>query len=351
MSRRLADLRAYVPGEQPRDTKYIKLNTNESPFPPSPLVLERVGRGAAGELNLYPDPAGQALREKLAAHYGMAAENVILGNGSDEILAFSFIAFCDAGRGIAYPEISYGFYPVYTQLFGLESQEIPLMPDFSIRASDYFGLGKTIVIANPNAPTGAALPLSDIEAIVRNNPDTVVMIDEAYVDFGAQSAIPLTNRYENLLVIQTYSKSRSLAGGRLGYAIGDRGLIDDLQRIRNSFNPYNVNRLTLLAGEAVLDDQAYYTERCREIAENREDAAARLRDLGFTMPESRANFLFAAHPDFGGAALYQRLRARGILVRHFDKSGISDYLRITVGTRAEMDAVIAAMGAILEEAH
>ena len=349
MSGRLAALEAYVPGEQPRDVKYIKLNTNESPFPPSPLVLERLDRAAVAELNLYPDPTGRALGEKLATHYGVAAENVMLGNGSDEILAFCFMAFCDAGRGIAYPAISYGFYPVYARLFGLERAELALMPDFTMRTADYYGLGKTIVIANPNAPTGIALSRSEIEEIVRRNPDTVVMIDEAYVDFGAESAVSLTKQYENLLVIQTYSKARSLAGGRLGYAIGDRALIADLQRVRNSFNPYNVNRLTLIAGEAALDDREYYDQNCREIAEIREDTAARLGTLGFTMTKSMANFLFVAHQELDGKTIYEKLRERGILVRRFDKVGVSDYLRITVGTRASMDAVVGAIVSILKE--
>ena len=351
LSGRFAALKEYIPGEQPRDMQYIKLNTNESPFPPSPLVLERVSAAEVARLNLYSDPTAKDLREKLAGHYGVDAGNVVVGNGTDEILAFCFMAFCDAERGIAFPAVSYGFYPVFTQLYGLQGVQVPLQPDFTIRAADYFGLGKNIVIANPNAPTGTVLTPTEIAEIARTNPDTVVIIDEAYVDFGAESALSLTREYENLLIVQTYSKSRSLAGGRLGYAVGDRALIADLEKIRNSFNPYNVNRLTLIAGVAAIDDQAYYDRRCREIAENREDTAQRLRALGFTMTDSKANFLFAAHPGFSGKTLLTKLREKGILVRHFDKPGISDYLRITIGTKEQMDAVVTAARAILKEAE
>lgn len=346
---RLAGLKEYVPGEQPQDRKYIKLNTNESPYPPSPLTLERLNAQRVAELNLYPDPEGKALRQKLAAHYGVERENVIIANGSDEILAFAFMAFCGEGRGIAYPDISYGFYPVYAQLYGLESAVIALDGELAVRAADYEDIGKNIVIANPNAPTGAVLSPDEIEMIVRTNPDHVVMIDEAYVDFGADSSVPLTKKYENLLVIHTYSKSRCLAGGRLGYAIGSAPLISDLQRIRNSFNPYNVGRLTLLAGEAALDDDAYY-KRCNgEIIANREYTSQALMQMGFSMPQSRANFIFASHPNISGKTLFTKLRERGVLVRHFDKPRISDYLRITIGTKEQMDAVISALRAILEE--
>ncbi|SHH77649.1 histidinol-phosphate aminotransferase [Sporobacter termitidis DSM 10068] len=352
MSRFLTDrykgLTPYVPGEQPADMTYIKLNTNESPYPPSPKVLEALDKTAVDRLNLYPDPTGARLREKAAALYGLKPDNVFLANGSDEALAFAFMAFCDDRRQAVFPDITYGFYPVYCALFNIPCIQIPLREDFTLRSEDYFGINKNIIIPNPNAPTGLALPLGDIEQMLQTNPGHVVLVDEAYVDFGGRSAVGLVGRYENLLVVHTFSKSRSMAGARLGFVFGNAALIRDIDMMRYSFNSYNVNRLTLLAGEAALSDAAYYKDMQQKIVAARDKAASGLKALGFAMTDSKANFLFVRHPDIAGGALYKALREKGILVRHFDKPRISDYLRITVGTPEQMDTLIAALRTILE---
>ena len=351
MSRFLSDrykaLEAYVPGEQPADTEYIKLNTNESPYPPEPGVISAVSENEIEKLRLYPNPPGVRLIGALAEFYGVQPENVIIGNGSDELLAFAFLAFCDKGRAVCFPDITYGFYPVYAELYEIPYERIPLRGDFSVDPADYFDIEKNIVLANPNAPTGIALPLSDIEAITWSNHDHVVLIDEAYVDFGAQSAIAFTQKYENLLIMHTYSKARSLAGARLAYAIGSAPLIEDLNKMKFSFNPYNVNRMTQVAGEAALREDAYYKEMCRKIAATRGYTVERLRGLGFELTESSANFVFARHPGIGGHELYAALKGRGILVRHWEKPRISDHVRITIGTPEQMEALFAAIGAIL----
>ena len=252
LSGRFAQLKAYVPGEQPQNKSYIKLNTNESPYPPAPAVVEALNNKEINDLRLYSDPECKLLRKALADYYKVTPENIVVGNGSDEILSFAFMAFCDKNIGVSYPDISYGFYPVFADLYGIAKNEIPLHGNFSINAADYFNAGSTIVIANPNAPTGVCLSIADVESIVKANPNNVVVIDEAYIDFGGESCIPLTAKYDNLLVVQTYSKSRSLAGARLGYAVGNSELIADLEKLRYSTNPYNVNRLTLLAGRAAI---------------------------------------------------------------------------------------------------
>ena len=347
LSERYQSLEAYVPGEQPTGMEYIKLNTNESPYPPPPGVVSAITDKEVENLRLYPNPDGYLLIEKLAQHYGVGTENIIIGNGSDELLAFSFLAFCDKERTVCFPDITYSFYPVYADLYGVPYMQIPLKEDFTIDPSDYFNAGKNIVIANPNAPTGIALSLEDIEAIVQSNPDYVVLIDEAYVDFGAQSAIPLTNKYENLLVMHTYSKARSMAGARLAYSIGSASITEDMNKMKYSFNPYNVNRLTQVAGVAALGEDAYYKEKQREIIDTRGYTETRLRELDFTMTDSKANFVFAAHPSFSGYELYSQLKERGILVRQWNKPRISNYLRITIGTREQMDALIAALGEML----
>ena len=347
-SEKYAALTPYTPGEQPQDMQYVKLNTNESPFPPSERAM-RAAREALRPLQLYSDPDCRIVREKLAARYGVDPDEVIVTNGSDEALNFCFLAFCDAGHGAAFPNISYGFYPVFAQVNGVPYTEIPLTADFSVDAGDYCGLGKTVFIANPNAPTGKALPPAEIERILRGNPDNVVVIDEAYVDFGGESCIPLVHQYENLLVVQTFSKSRSLAGGRLGYAIGNRALIRDLDTLRYSTNPYNVNSATLAIGAAVLDDEETTRANCAVIAENRDYTTNALRALGFEVLDSRANFVFARTPDVDGGELYRKLKARGVLVRHFTKPEIAQFNRITIGTRQQMDALLDAVRAILEE--
>ena len=348
-SHRLDKLVPYTPGEQPRDMQYIKLNTNESPFPPSPSVIEAAA-GEAGRLQLYSDPTCRELTDKLAEVYGVAPEQVVLTNGSDEVLNFAFMAFADEDHPLVFPSVTYGFYPVFAELNRIPYEEIPLKEDFSVDYRDYLNLdGKTIVIANPNAPTGLCLSLSEIEEILKSNPDGVVIIDEAYVDFGAESAVALVDRYENLLVTQTFSKSRSLAGARLGFGIGQKALIADLHTVRYSTNPYNVNRMTAAAGYAALCDNEYYMANCRTIMENRAYTTEALEALGFEVLPSTANFVFAKTDKINGEALYLELKRRGILVRHFTKAGISEYNRITIGTKQQMEAFIASVQSILEE--
>lgn len=347
LNEKYAALEAYTPGEQPQDRKYIKLNTNESPYPPSQGVLSAVNKAAVSELNLYPDPECRALKAEIAASYGVEPENVFVSNGSDDILSFYFMAFAGAGEGVVFPDISYGFYKVYADLYGVKYREIPLKDDLSIDASDYIGINRNVVIANPNAPTGLTLPLGDIEKICRSNPDNTVLIDEAYIDFGGESSVPLTKKYENLITVMTYSKSRSMAGARLGFAIANKALIEDLNKIKYSTNPYSINRLTMLAGIAAMKDSEYYKENCVKIINTREYTKKALAGEGFMMTDSKSNFLFAKHPAIAGGELYKKLKERGILVRHFTKERIKDYLRITVGTKEEMDALIKAIREIL----
>ncbi|MBO5939443.1 MAG: histidinol-phosphate transaminase [Clostridia bacterium] len=348
MNQKFAALEAYTPGEQPKDMQYIKLNTNESPFPPSKSVLDAVNSKEVAKLNLYPDPVCSTLKKKLSELYSVKPENVFVSNGSDDILNFSFMAFCnDADHPVKFPAISYGFYRVYAELYGVSYEAIPLAEDFSIRVEDYLGNNANVVIANPNAPTGLALSHAEIEQIVRANPDFVVVIDEAYVDFGAESCVDLIDRYDNLLVVRTYSKSRSMAGARLGFAFGNAELITDLEKIKFSTNPYNINRLTLRAGEAAIDEDAYYMENCKTIATIREWTQEKLRALGFTCTDSRANFIFAKHERVGGKALYLALKERGILVRHFDSPAICDYNRITVGTKEQMETLVKTISSII----
>jgi len=348
LSEKYKALTPYTPGEQPKERKYIKLNTNESPFPPSKKAVEYAAR-AAESLELYSDPEIKRLTARIAELYSVSPECVICTNGSDEVLNFAFMAFCDNEHGAIFPNISYGFYSVFADLNGVPYYEVPLDDSFNIRVDDYLGAGKTVFIANPNAPTGIALSLGEIEAIVKSNPDNVVVVDEAYVDFGAESAAALTKKYNNLLVTQTFSKSRSMAGARLGFGIGSPALIADLNMIRYSTNPYNVNSMTMAAGLGVLEDEEYTKENCKKIIENREYAKAELEALGFSMTDSKANFLFAKHDKISGGELYRKLRERGILVRHWDKPIISDHNRITVGSLEEMQALIAAVKDILEE--
>ena len=343
---RLASLEAYVPGEQPRDRKYIKLNTNESPFPPSPSVIA-AAEEEAGRLQLYSDPECKLIVDKLAELYGVDPSMVIVTNGSDEVLNFAFMAFFDEHRTALFPDITYGFYPVFANLNRVPYEEVPLAPDFSINYTDYLGVGKNVVIANPNAPTGLSLSLSEIEEIVASNPDNVVIIDEAYVDFGGESAYRLCEKYNNLIVTGTFSKSRSLAGARLGFGIACPELIRDLNTVRYSTNPYNVNRMTMACGYRALCDNDYYMANCRTVMENREYTRDKLISLGFNVLPSDANFLFAESPDVSGEELYLALKARGILVRHFSKERIKNFNRITVGTRAEMDALLDAVREIL----
>ena len=347
-SEKFANLTPYTPGEQPKDIPYVKLNTNESPFPPSPNAI-RMAAEAAETLQLYSDPECRDLVKKAAEIFGVEPDEILFTNGSDEILNFAFMAFCDAEHPVVFPDISYGFYKVFAQLSGIPYKQIPLAEDFSIRHEDYCGIGNTIVIANPNAPTGLVLTTEQIEEILKTNPNNVVVIDEAYVDFGGESVIPLTRKYDNLLVTGTFSKSRSLAGGRLGFGIGCKTLIADLNTIKYSTNPYNVNRMTMAAGVGTLLDEEYVQANCRAIMEVRAWTAQQLKALGFAMTDSKANFLFAAHPEADGKEIYLRLKEKGVLIRHFDTPRLCRYNRITIGSQAQMEIFIEKLKEVLEE--
>lgn len=349
LDKRYASMKPYVPGEQPQGREFVKLNTNENPYPPAPGVMAALSEPEVRKLNLYSDPDCRILYAALAQAFGVNTDQVIVGNGSDELLAFAFLAFCGEDKGIAYPDISYGFYPVFAELFGLDGLEVPLREDFSIAPEDYYGLNRTIVIANPNAPTGLALSLEQIKAIAAHNPDDLVIVDEAYVDFGGESAVALLNEVENLLVIGTFSKSRSLAGMRVGYAIASADIMADMNKMKFSFNPYNADRLAQLAATASILDKAYFDRCTGEIIKSRAYTTEKLRAMGFTVLDSKANFVFAKHPAIDGGEYYAKLKDKGVLVRHFKKARISEYVRITIGTPAQMDALLAATAEILEE--
>ena len=347
-SSKYSELKPYVPGEQPRDRRYIKLNTNESPFPPSPKA-QAYAAEAAKNLQLYSDPECTVIKEKMAALYGLKPSQVFFGNGSDEALYLAFLAFCDDKTPAAFPDITYGFYKVFAQFLGIPYTQIPLKEDFTIDPADYFAAGKTIFIANPNAPTGQLLSLKQIQSILEENSNNVVVIDEAYIDFGGESAVRLIDTYDNLLVTQTFSKSRSLAGGRLGMAFGNASLIADLMTAKFSINPYNVNSMTMAAGLGALEDEAYTRENCRKIIENRIYTTQELRKLGFSVLDSNGNFVLAGHKEVPGSVLYSKLKEKGILVRYFDSARLRPYVRITIGTRQEMDTLLMAVAQILEE--
>ena len=342
------DLTAYTPGEQPKDRQYIKLNTNESPFEPSPYAV-RLARLAASDLQLYSDPECIDLKAAASEQFGLEKDEIIFTNGSDEALNFAFSAFCDNSCGAAFPDITYGFYKVFAGLYGVPFTEVPVKDDFSIDPNDYIGINKTVFIANPNAPTGKTLSLSQVERIVKGNRGNVVVIDEAYVDFGAQTALPLIKENNNLLIVRTFSKSRSLAGGRLGFAMGNRDLISDLNKIKYSTNPYNVNRMSMAAGIGALCDGEYFDYCRNKIIENRIYTEKKLKTLGFELTDSAANFVFAKKPDIEGKSIYLKLKEKGVLVRHFDIPRIRDYVRITIGSREEMDALFSALEGILCE--
>ena len=347
-SDKYASLTPYTPGEQPRDMRYIKLNTNESPFPPSPKAQARAAAEAA-KLQLYSDPTCAALTAEAARALGISEDEIIFSNGSDEVLNFAFMAFCDESHPAVFPDITYGFYKVFAQLNGISYQQIPLKEDFTIDIADYMGKNATIFIANPNAPTGLYLGLDKIEAIVKANPHNIVVIDEAYIDFGGESAIPLTKKYDNLLVIQTFSKSRSMAGARLGFAVGSKALIQDLNTIKYSINPYNVNRMTMAAGVGALEDGDYFRANCRAIMDNRTWTTEELDQLGFETLPSLTNFVFTRNASIPGKELYLKLKSKGILVRHFDTPRLTDYVRVTIGSAEQMAAFIHATKEILEE--
>ena len=348
LSPTLAAVTPYTPGEQPQDQQYIKLNTNESPYLPSPAVIAAVSEHEVEKLRLYSDPACADLLKAAAAHFGLQPEQIMPGNGSDENLFFALRAFCDADHPLAYADITYGCYGVWCGLMHIPSHIIPLKEDFTLDPKDYYGLNQTIVLANPNAPTGIALPRAEIEGILKANPNNVVIVDEAYVDFGGESCVPLIDQYENLLVVQTFSKSRQLAGARLGLAMGNAKLIADLNRVKFSLNPYNINRLTLKAGQAALEDTAYFDKTRAAIMDTRAWTMQQLTDRGFTVLDSRANFVFASTDRINGGELYKELKKNGILVRHFDAPRIENWLRITIGTPEQMQALMDAADKILE---
>lgn len=342
-SARIRDAVPYVPGEQPRERKLIKLNTNENPYPPSPRAVEAMGAALGADLRLYPDPECTALRAAAAECWGVKPEQVFCGNGSDEILAFCFQAFFDPGREVVFPRITYSFYPVYTDYFGLDRREVPMNPDFSDPVDALCGNNGGVVLANPNAPTGIAVGLDVVEKLLRANPDVVVIVDEAYVDFGAQSAVGLIDRYPNLVVVQTLSKSRSLAGLRVGFALGQENLIAALCCVRDSINSYTVDRVAQAGAAAALEDRDYFEQTRKKVMDTRAWMARELEKLGFTVCPSQANFLFARHPARPGKEIFGSLRQAGILVRRWDIPEICDWLRISIGTDEEMQTLVSAL--------
>ena len=345
-SSRIRDLVPYTPGEQPKDRQFIKLNTNENPYPPSPRVLEAVRRCADEGLRLYPDPECSALRSALARRYGLKESQVFVGNGSDEVLAFAFQAFFGVGDTVAFPDITYSFYPVYANMFGIHCKIVPLNENFTVPVDALMGGHQGVVIANPNAPTGMELPQEDLRRLLEGNRDVVVIVDEAYVDFGGQSALPLLKEYPNLLVVQTMSKSRSLAGMRIGFAFGSENLIQAVNCVKNSINSYTLDRVAIAAGTAAVEDEAYFQACCARVVKTRERVAAALRDLGFTVLPSRSNFLFASPPRMNAQTLFSQLRKEGILVRYFKQPRIENFLRISIGTDEEMDRFLEVASAL-----
>ena len=345
----VSKLKPYVAGEQPRIQNLVKLNTNENPYGPSPKAVAAIAAETGDRLRLYPDPSSMRLRQAIAVLHGVSAEEVFVGNGSDEVLAHAFQALLKHDRPLYYPDITYSFYPVYSLLYGIETREIPLDDDFLIRLSDYDTDCGAIILPNPNAPTAIGMPLADIEALVASHPDQPVIIDEAYIDFGGETAIPLTRKYDNLLVIHTLSKSRSLAGLRVGFAIGQRSLIEALERVKDSFNSYPIDRLAEVGATAAIEDVEWFDSTRRKVMESRERVTGSLRQRGFQVLPSMANFVFARHPDYEGAKLAAGLRAQSVLVRHFAKPRISDFLRISIGTPEECDRLIEAVDAVISQ--
>ncbi len=334
----------YVPGEQPQVEGLVKLNTNESPYPPSPKVAEAITENVINRLRYYPDPNAVKLRESIARYYGVDVTSVFAGNSSDEVLAQTFMAFFQQPEPILYPDITYGFYPVYCQLFGIEANLVPLADDFSIDLTAYQRPNGGIIFPNPNAPTGLLSTLEQIESLLQANPNSVVVVDEAYIDFGGESAVSLTARYDNLLVVQTFSKSRALAGLRVGFAIGHPELIEGLERVKNSFNSYPLDAIAQAAATAAMDDVAYFTDCRDKVIATRTRVVRALTGKGFTVLPSSANFVMVKPPgNICAADLAARLRDKKVLVRYFAKARISDYLRISIGSDAEMDALLLAL--------
>lgn len=342
-SNRIQGITPYTPGEQPKNRTFVKLNTNENPYPPSPKAVEAIRAEAGERLRLYPDPEGAELIQALARRTGLNERQIFVGNGSDEVLAFAFQAFFDVGSTIVFPDITYSFYPVYANLFGIHCRTIPLNGDFTLPVQPFLGDNDGVVIANPNAPTGIELSQERICRILEGNPDKVVIVDEAYVDFGGTSALPLIDRYPNLLVVQTASKSRALAGLRVGFAFGSANLIAGLNCVKNSINSYTLDRLAIVGAAASVADEDYFQTQRRRVMETRERTATRLEELGFTVLPSKTNFIFVSHPSVPAQALFAGLRERGILVRYFAQPRIDNFLRITIGTDGDMDCLVEAL--------
>jgi histidinol-phosphate aminotransferase len=340
-------LSPYVPGEQPQVDNLVKLNTNENPYGPSPKVIAAIEEVLDDSLRLYPDPTSMPLRQVVADYYGLQPQQVFVGNGSDEVLAHAFVALLNHSEPLLFPDITYSFYPVYCGLFGIEYNTVALTEELSIQVDDYFQSNGGIIFPNPNAPTGRLLQLSEIERLLQHNGDSVVVVDEAYIDFGGDTAIALIDRYPNLLVIQTLSKSRSLAGLRIGLAIGDSALIEGLERVKDSFNSYPLDRVALAAAVAAFQDEEYFRQQCQLVMDARDRLSEQLHELGFELVPSTANFLFARHPEQDAADLAASLRQQGVVVRHFRQPRIEQYLRITVGTPAENSALVSALGSVL----
>lgn len=343
----VSELTPYIPGEQPKLPDLVKLNTNENPYGPSPQVLAALREASNDSLRLYPDPAASELKQTLADYHGLSSAQVFVGNGSDEVLALAFMALLKHDAPLLFPDISYSFYPVYCKLYGIDYRTVPLDDAMRIRPEDYRGPCGAIIFPNPNAPTGVDLPLAGVETLLRAHPDAVVVVDEAYVDFGGESAVALIGRYPNLLVVQTFSKSRSLAGLRVGCALGHPDLIEALERVKNSFNSYPLDRLALAGAVASLRDEAYFQQTRHAVIASRDQLAANLAALGFDVLPSVANFIFARHPRHDAAQLAAGLRARSVIVRHFNAPRISQYLRISIGNAGECAALMAALRALL----
>ncbi len=340
------DLVPYVPGEQPKLSKLVKLNTNENPYGPSPKALAAMQAEVNDALRLYPDPNGERLKQAVADYYGVQLNQVFVGNGSDEVLAHAFHGLFQHGKPLLFPDISYSFYPVYCGLYGIEHETVPLDANFQIRVEDYARPNGGIIFPNPNAPTGCLLALEAIEQLLQTNPDSVVLVDEAYVDFGGETAISLVDRYPNLLVSQTLSKSRSLAGLRVGFAVGHPDLIEALERIKNSFNSYPLDRIAIAGAAAAFEDRAYFEQTCTQVIDSREVVVKGMQALGFEVLPSAANFVFARHPHKDGAALAAGLREQGVIVRHFNKPRIYQFLRITIGTPEQNQALLEALTSV-----
>ena len=345
--KKLRRIDPYVPGEQPQSDDIIKLNANENPYPPAPGVQQALRDFDASRLALYPDANGKALKTALTNRFGVKPSQVFLGNGSDDVLALAFQSFFCSDEPVLYPDITYSFYPVWCDLFRIPYETVPLDENFCVNIRDYDRPNGGIVLPNPNAPTGRGVSLAFLEDLLQHNADCVVIIDEAYVDFGAQSAVPLIEKYENLLVVQTMSKSRSLAGLRIGYALGSETLIATLEAVKNSYNSYTMDAVALAAGKAAVADEAYFQETCRKVVATRERTADALRGLGFVVPPSLTNFLFVTHPDKNASDIFAALRERGIFIRYFKLPRIDNYLRITVGTDEQMDRLIDALRDLL----